>query len=323
MAPFNAIPVYVISLNDNISLDFIRKEGFDDVKLVKGIRGKNLTFEERKRHCSNFYANYGTASSIGCTLSHLECWKIIANSDAPFGIVYEDDVVFEKEFKEIFESVLDVLPKDTDLLYLGYLRSFIHQFVYTLSGKIAKKKYINKYLSQEPFFLATHAYMLSKEGARKLICALDGKISGPVDEELLNQTIKNKINTYHITPRIAYQTSTDNMQSNNVATAQPYLISKLASYWEMDTKARFNYVLSTGLLEYRSITITLISILLIVTSLICKIKKIKLKTVLKVFLLISVFDIPNLNKNNIYQFIFHLFCITSAYSFNSTRFFFL
>lgn len=56
----------------------------------------------------------------GIALSHLNVWKHIANSDAPWGVVLEDDVVFHKDWNELGPLYFNATPKDYGACYIGH-----------------------------------------------------------------------------------------------------------------------------------------------------------------------------------------------------------
>lgn len=87
----------------------------------------------------------------GCMLSHLHLWKKIIDEKIPLAVIFEDDVLFHKQWNEIAPIYYDSTPKNWDILYMG------SQIDY----------YIDGYILMTPVF-CTHAYVLTYEGAKKL-----------------------------------------------------------------------------------------------------------------------------------------------------------
>ena len=55
----------------------------------------------------------------GCLRSHLSLWDRLLKSDDEASFIFENDVVFARDFDERFETALASLPNDWDILYLG------------------------------------------------------------------------------------------------------------------------------------------------------------------------------------------------------------
>ena len=94
-----------------------------------------------------------TSGGAGLILSTLELWKQV-NSPT---LVIEDDIVFEKGFDNKLKDILNELPEDWDILYLGYYHDpriiqvspniWSAERVYGMYGYIINNKYINKILA--------------------------------------------------------------------------------------------------------------------------------------------------------------------------------
>ena len=56
---------------------------------------------------------------MGATLSHRSLWQLCAAAGKPF-IIFEDDTVARHDLREALAALVDDLPDDWDLLYLGY-----------------------------------------------------------------------------------------------------------------------------------------------------------------------------------------------------------
>jgi GR25 family glycosyltransferase involved in LPS biosynthesis len=87
----------------------------------------------------------------GCFLSHLLIWKDIIERKIPFTTIFEDDVLFHNQWKELAPVYFEMTPTDYDIMYLG------SQFLKSSSYHIDKV----------PVY-CTHAYIISLKGAIKL-----------------------------------------------------------------------------------------------------------------------------------------------------------
>tara|TARA_B100001996_G_scaffold303710_1_gene244544 strand:- start:950 stop:1723 length:774 start_codon:yes stop_codon:yes gene_type:complete len=55
----------------------------------------------------------------GCFLSHYQIWKYIKDNSIPYCCIYEDDVLFSKDYNTKLHRLLKELPMDFNILYLG------------------------------------------------------------------------------------------------------------------------------------------------------------------------------------------------------------
>ncbi len=148
-----------------------------------------------------------TLGEIGCAMSHVYLWKKLLQSKSPFAIVFEDDAIikgnlerYEREVgrflsREIhFLSVNSDLPqklKDWDYLHLGACK------------KTPLENYIlPPFLSQSDFQYCTHAYVVSRRGATKLLNLVSKYNVIPIDNFLTwawgkpHETAREKIVMY-------------------------------------------------------------------------------------------------------------------------------
>ncbi len=62
-----------------------------------------------------------TAGAYGCLLSHVQVVREARDAGASSVLIFEDDVVFDPQFKEKFATFVQELPRDWDMLFLGAL----------------------------------------------------------------------------------------------------------------------------------------------------------------------------------------------------------
>ncbi len=124
---------------------------------MSAVRGSNLTTDELYPITSPICHTFCTSSMVGIWLSHYNCWLEIHERKIPYGIILEDDVTLETDYKEQVNAVLSV-DIDWDIILLG---CFLCN-----EGKMKK----NKEMLYVPYFWGgLHAYIISKRGAAKLI----------------------------------------------------------------------------------------------------------------------------------------------------------
>src|SRR5688572_19695622 len=62
-----------------------------------------------------------TAGAYGCLLSHVRVVREARDADASSVLIFEDDIVFDPQFKEKFATFIRELPDDWDMLFFGAL----------------------------------------------------------------------------------------------------------------------------------------------------------------------------------------------------------
>ncbi len=82
------------------------------VHRFSAIDGNNIALPDNWIH---------TAGAYGCLRSHIEVVREARGASLSSVLIFEDDVVFDPEFKEKFATFIQELPDDWDMLFLGAL----------------------------------------------------------------------------------------------------------------------------------------------------------------------------------------------------------
>ena len=296
---------YMISLNDSTEkIDYLKSFGIETV-LVKGVNGKTIPIEEIVKRVSNTYKTFGPKSAIGCALSHMNTWKLFLKTNDEYAIIFEDDVVLEDNFNEKLKLALQDVPKDYDILYLGCTGCDDEQkfntikFMATLwmSPKTFNPpRKITDHISIPSAAFATHAYIVSRKGATKLLKNLDGKLHHHIDICIQNLVLDNQIESYAVTPRIAYQTSTDDNQSENISSNYPLIVTSVLNKIYVDKMYKAQYLFSVSVFRIGNFNVNAFTIMFFIIGILCMLKGIDVRIMTIVFLLISSPDIV-LSKN--------------------------
>lgn len=86
----------------------------------------------------------------GCQLSHIGALELLDASGDDYGLILEDDAVFMADFEYRFGKILESLPEDWDLLYLGGWNKRI-RMPFTYGIDVAEEVW------------QTHAYVIRKK----------------------------------------------------------------------------------------------------------------------------------------------------------------
>jgi len=139
-------------------------EAIDGQLLNKNDINNNITLKAKytlKNPSS--YDDIRSVGEIGCYLSHTNIWKEIVNNNYNNCIIFEDDIIPDKNYEKIIKYIQNV-PDDYDIAYLGWwTRKNMNNI-----NKNSKWLYtINN--SEKPNVLGLYAYIISNKGAKKLL----------------------------------------------------------------------------------------------------------------------------------------------------------
>lgn len=293
---------YIISLGHPTELiDKLDQEQMNPV-VVHGIHGASASEETIRTGISSFYSAIGPKSSIGCSLSHMKAWKQFLATDDPHALFVEDDVILEEGWKDKLHESIPHAPSTFDLLYLGCMgcdatiSPLFWTLVTSLMGIRVPEKKINDHITVPSSAFATHAYLLSRKGAAALLSELEGNVHNHIDFCIQSLAKKGKLERYMITPRIAYQTSTDTNVSENVSSSHPRMFSKLVQSHYVDRSMRASYITSVSIARiHPKINVNGISVLFLVLGFLLSNYSVSALTL--AFILLSSHDLMYLKKS--------------------------
>lgn len=154
-----------------LSLPFVRFDAVD---------GQNLNSEQELYYRDPHRRQLGPGE-LGCLLSHIHIWRLIAAGGDDFGLVVEDDIHFAPDFKAFLEQVIGQIDPDA---------IEIHRFETFGASVTVKRGARHRAGHRRGYMLETNhggagAYLLNRPTARRLLNAADG-FRFAVDTELFN-----------------------------------------------------------------------------------------------------------------------------------------
>ena len=179
-------PIYLINLDESkdrlAACDQLLTQHGLVYERVPAVLGKALSESEIAKvydQEANRKSHYRTLSQgeIGCYLSHRECWRRIAESDEPYGIVLEDDINITGDVAKAIELIKQV--------------DFAWDLIKLAPYNRKTRKVLLSHKMDEEFALVIHnkpmsgcaATIYSKEGAQKLLAATE-RFCRPVDTDI-------------------------------------------------------------------------------------------------------------------------------------------
>lgn len=131
-------------------------------------------YDNRKR----LNGKYMNSGELGCAWSHLTIYKKLINDNKyDQYLVLEDDANLVIELHELYKYIIEI-PNDADLCHIGYADWY--------PFKLSKKKNNIYYYVEKEFFNRTTSYIITKNGAKKLLNYSNGFINLPADDLLSN-----------------------------------------------------------------------------------------------------------------------------------------
>lgn len=291
---------YVLSLHKPTKLlSKLRKCNLHPI-LFPATNGKLLDHNTIQHYTTPLYSMFGPKSAIGCAISHISIWKKFLKSNKQYAIIFEDDIIFkQKNFKKKILFYLSNTPKDFDILYLGCFGSnpnnTFFNSIMTLLNKSNTFSQINKYIIKPKVALATHAYILSKSGAEKLVNLLQGQIHNHIDFCIQSLSKQNLINTYVTNPRLVYQTSTNNGVSQNISNSYPILFNHILSQFYVDHFVKASYITTLSIFRLHSFNVSISNILLLILLLFLYLSNTHIIFIIYFILIISLSDFIQIN----------------------------
>ena len=210
---------------DKVNIKFERFSGIKVSDLSQNILDKYVPIEIQ---------TYGTDGMIGCGLSHLFVWQDAIKKNYKNILVLEDDVYFTDDFNEYLDNIMEELPKDYDILYLGYCELLCRK----------SKDYGFNYLYKPIYPLLTHAMIISNKGLKKLIKIIT-KIVEPIDV-LVGKNI-DKLDAYVSQKKIVIQlwedSNNSDLSNNQFPKIINYYLNKVNDCNDLPISYNYNFQL--------------------------------------------------------------------------------
>lgn len=192
----------------------MKKAGLDDIAVrLPAVDGRELSRADLLKVSTKIATFLQPRGVIGCYLSHRKFWQLVVDNQYESAIVFEDDVQLVPNFKEILtNNLIDVVEKNTtfDVLLLGAIGRVhpqghdglgVRVFSMYIGGNRPLKQ-ISNTIIQPARPAGTHAYIVSYEGAKKLLSLCD-KATFHVD---LDAWRHRSLTIRMFDPMLAYQT---------------------------------------------------------------------------------------------------------------------
>jgi len=184
----------------------LAKYNITNAERFPGVNGSKLSDKERKDMTTELGNIVASPSMIGCGMSHVNLWKKIIREGIDKALILEDDFILRDNFIYKFDKAFKRSPENYDMMFLT--DNLIH-------NKNIKFRDINDYFYKQVFISQTLAYIVTSEGAKKLLDNIN-KITNHIDIELCLLALYNSnINVISMKEPLVYQTYDTSNNTND------------------------------------------------------------------------------------------------------------
>jgi glycosyl transferase family 25 len=285
--------VYVINLKkDNEKLKSVSNELSEQhivFERFDAIDGNTVKDDERiSKICNKFCYNV----IKGCALSHRTIWEKALEKRYEHTAIFEDDVLFHKDFNNILQLNYYNIPNDFDIVYLGAMFDCGDTSIYNKINEKIKNIHntkINEHILKVNGCGGFYGYIISKKCIEKI---LNEKISFHIDTNMTTYIKKYNLKAYAFNPVLVEQ----NIVNSNLSFKFPHILNSLRSNVKItnhDQPQTFSWLINECGYKYKSINYT--SLMLFV-FLACFLVPLKYYYTLYIWLLLELlasFDFTN------------------------------
>jgi glycosyl transferase family 25 len=163
------IQAFVISLPDAHSRRAAMKAMLAEnisYEIVDAVPGRDLATREREfcidRYCARFFRDM-SLNEIACAVSHKRALERFLDSEAEFGLIFEDDACIEPAALRQLSELIAVRPVTFDLIKLGGYGTRL------APGRVVAQSSTVHLVAVVSPTVCSHAYLVSRSGAEKLV----------------------------------------------------------------------------------------------------------------------------------------------------------
>ena len=175
-----------------------------EVRFIEAVDGKYLSQEEvdsvysEKRSIEEIGRGL-SRGEIGCALSHKKIYQKIVDENMSQAVIFDDDIELNEKLVNFFHDEM-ALPDNMELLLLGYWFYGIKNTEFLISYR--KQVEFSDTVKLVRFIKnmhGTYGYLITQDGAKKLLTYLNEKIYMPIDHYTGDEKF---VNLYGIYPSV-------------------------------------------------------------------------------------------------------------------------
>ncbi len=211
--------IYVINLKrrpDRLH-SFYERINFpkEKINVITAFDGKNYENEsEEEKQLYNRLSSNLLPGEKGCFISHIMAYKDIVKNNYDFSIIFEDDCYFCEDFINKINIIINEMPKDTKILYLGGRATPNFKMDPNTCTKITENIVSHKLSNWHArdwnnHDRWAHSYVITKELALKFLnyCKNNYNFNSPLpalDHWMIKTCVDNNISIYNSYPLLCF-----------------------------------------------------------------------------------------------------------------------
>lgn len=163
-------------------LDAVNKDNINEKELHKNKILGNYGYKSLYLYIRESHNQFNSLGAIACYLSHIKTWKKILSDNVNYGLIFEDDVLFNNYISSdlIFEYIKKI-PKDWDILLLN-------------KNRVTMKNILDDVYKVDKF-ICLHSYIINKDCISRLLNDIL-PINQQIDFKLSCLASSGKLNIY-------------------------------------------------------------------------------------------------------------------------------
>eukprot|EP00760_Papus_ankaliazontas_P037963 PhM_4_TR87/c0_g1_i1/m.34155 len=136
-------------------------------------------------------------SQLSVVIKHHSALYEVHRNEIPYALILEDDAFLHAGFQDHIATLMREAPRDFDVLMVGGC--------FNMHGQRAKYKatFVSKHFYRKPEARCAHAYIVSLNGARKLLDAVP--LTLPIDFQMSAAMKEGGLNSYWVEPWLSVQ----------------------------------------------------------------------------------------------------------------------
>jgi glycosyl transferase family 25 len=241
----NIDKIFIINLDKDIerlnnSYKQLNKYNITNYERYSAIYAAKANKYELNTYTTTIGKIIASKTMIGCGISHINIWKKIVKKKINTSLIVEDDFILVDDFLNKFNRIINKAPEKYDILFLTSGQ---------LHNKDLKFRDINEYFYKQIFISQTVGYIITLEGAEKILKYIN-KVSYHIDLEIFMTSLFTDLNVISVKERLIYQTfeTSNNINDRNY----PLIIDKLLLY-----NNTFNYYYKLVLISIKNFEINI------------------------------------------------------------------
>lgn len=292
--------IYIINLDkdsERLNSSFSQLNKYN----LKGTRFPALTkpSDDINKITNGFCGIICTNGMLSCISSHYQVWKNIVEQNLDYCVILEDDIIITDDFINKYNKYISSIPSDWDMLLLGCVMKcsttknfdiFEHLQSLLFFRKFGKNYQVNDDIIRVKSFIGTHAYILTLNGAKKLVQYFTVK-NGHLDVDMsLYISNNDDYKCYSFKDELILQTN--KLFSSNInINKQPYLLNYLLDGISIrkDRQVTLAYILNEQIGSYGAINLNIILLLFFMTGFLAGYYKLKYYYIYLLFLMELMF----------------------------------